>query len=550
MDESPANLQAQTHKLSLEERLAPKLDQGEYLLVLVLALMLWIAGFVDLFTHTSKTQAVLGLYSWPFFIFLILYSLGFVFWGALIFPPNSITWFKRGINFIQTHTLVGLAWFAGAAAVLFSMFMWDRWLSYPLLEASMAILIMMMSAVILITRPFPEEPVHLWRKVVGVLIAGLILVEVSLQLLSFVRILPFPNYNGIFLNNGRVYQSEEGYTNTTVNQFGWYYPDFRQEPGSQTIVFTGDSLVQGLQTGKDQLFGVLLDQKLNQSQETSETEVISMGLPGYGPGLYLNLPLYDFMIDPLEPSEVVVFFHLANDFQTVTSPGQEIPYLVVMDDGKIDVPQEDQILRHDIQHLIIRGYDPPNPVRTVTSHMFLYAPVERLIERISGNLSHVRSITLNFDNPRPDQPLGDASFMFSTQADPRAEAAWEVALGLLTEFQEHTAERGVTMRLVTIPHFPAEFFAADAPLGWDRQLGEYDLFLPEERLGAFAEERGLSFLGLGEYMQASGLSKEEVQELYLRDGTGHFSPEGHAFVSQALLDCFYDGPDACPPLEP
>ena len=45
----------------IEQRLAHRLRDAEYLLLAVLGLMLWTAGFVDLFTTTTPDGPVFGL---------------------------------------------------------------------------------------------------------------------------------------------------------------------------------------------------------------------------------------------------------------------------------------------------------------------------------------------------------------------------------------------------------------------------------------------------------------------------------------------------------
>jgi hypothetical protein len=46
-------------------------------------------------------------------------------------------------------------------------------------------------------------------------------------------------------------------------------------------------------------------------------------------------------------------------------------------------------------------------------------------------------------------------------------------------------------------------------------------------------------------MKTTGLSTEQVRALYLMDGTGHFSPAGHAFFADALYKCFYETTAEC-----
>ena len=49
------------------------LEAPEYLLIIVIGAIAWTVGFVQLINHTSKDAVVFGLYSVPYFVFLILY---------------------------------------------------------------------------------------------------------------------------------------------------------------------------------------------------------------------------------------------------------------------------------------------------------------------------------------------------------------------------------------------------------------------------------------------------------------------------------------------
>lgn len=532
-------------KLSLEERLTPKLNQGEYLLVLVLALMLWIAGFVDLFTHTSRDRQVLGLYSWVYFAFLAAYSLGFIFWGGLIFPADSLTWFKKGIHFFQSRTVAGLIWFGGSAAILASMFLWERWLSYPLLEASTALLIILFSAVILMARPYPGKSIKPYRKALKVIIGLAIGTEATLQILSLGGILPVQKSEGMFIPYGRIYQSKEGHANDIMNKFGWYQPEFRLTTGTRRIVVLGDSFVQGLQVPKDELFSMNLDRRFAESQTDEPVEVLSLGMPGFGPGFYLDTILYPYILDPLQPDELVVFFHAANDFQAKTSSGGQLPYFIINSNGEVDVTEPDFGLRHDLWHVIIRGYEAVNPVETVATHSFLFRPLNKLVQRYSPNGTRFTPSGLNIDQASPEMPFGAASFVFNTQADPRADSAWMITEAQLNEFVTYASNEGITIRLVVIPYFPAEFYVTKPNEGWDPHMGDYDIFLPEQRLQEYAEQWDIPFLGLGEYLETNEYTLDEIKELYLNEGTGHFSTTGHAFVADTIFKCFYSSPQSC-----
>jgi hypothetical protein len=535
--------------LSLEERLESKLKDAEYLLVLVLALMLWTAGFVDLFTHNSQNKTILGLYSPAYFVFLLVYSLGFPFWYWLIFPPKSIDHFKKGLLFIQTRAWVGIPLFGLFAAFLASMFLLDRWVTFPLLEASMAILVIVAMIVILVAKPDGVSRMQPWRRTIGLFLVGWVIIELAFQGLSFLRVLPFENANGMFAPYGRVYQNQEGFTNTRTNKLGWYYPDFRLEQDSRRIIFTGDSYLQGIQVQPEQNLGPLVEERIAATAgegNGNDTEILGMGIPGYGPGLYLDRLLIPYTIQPVQPEEVVVFFHIANDFQAANQPDGERPYYFVGSDGKVALHENDFVLRHTLQHTIIRGYEPVNPVRTASTHLFTFNLVDRLLRSLLNEPLEVPTPELHTQKASPSQPFGPASFVFAQNGGAEADQALAVATGLLADFQEALAKEGVQMRLVTIPYFPAEFYDSQSGSEWDTQLGSYDLLLPEQRLREFANANNIPFLPLGQYWLESGATVEEVQSLFYGNGTGHFTAEGHEAVAQAVFDCFYRAGFTCP----
>ncbi len=95
------------------------------------------------------------------------------------------------------------------------------------------------------------------------------------------------------------------------------------------------------------------------------------------------------------------------------------------------------------------------------------------------------------------------------------------------------------MRLVTIPYFPAGFYAEAGSGAWSPEWQEYDLFAPDRALEKFAGENGIPFLSLGQAMQGRGLTAGQIQRLFFKEGTGRFTAEGHAFVAGLIFDCFY-----------
>ena len=94
---------------------------------------------------------------------------------------------------------------------------------------------------------------------------------------------------------------------------------------------------------------------------------------------------------------------------------------------------------------------------------------------------------------------------------------------------------------MTVPFFPPDFYRQKGA-GWSARLGDYDFLGPERALKEWALGRKILFLPLGERMQSSMLTTEQIRELYLSKGCGHFSEKGHAFAAEAMKAMLFASP--------
>ncbi len=541
MDASRKKSMENNPSLSLEERLEPWLVQAEWVLLEIIGAILWVAGFVDLFTHRSEPPTILGLYSIPFAIFLVVYSLGFIFWYRLITDVHGVDRLKHWIGYVQKRGWLGLLMLLGFAGAIISMFLIpERWARFPLLEIALLILMGMTAGLVLFARVTPGERVQTWRRAAIGLLAVLALVEGTFQLLSFFGWLPYQTINGLYTFTGRVYQTAEGFGHGRANHYGWYYPEFRLADDTTRIILTGDSYLLGLQVKPEENMGVVLDDLINGgSTKDQPFEVMSLGMPDYGPTIYLSDILYPFTLTPLEPNEVVVLFHLANDFQTWSEPGGPLPFVELDENDWPLVVEADQPLRHDLWHTVIRGYETPNPVHVIQTHLFLANMLRDWLRTDFDFLVDVYPGYASTAGAGVGRPFGESDFMFARDGGARFDENIEIATKQILTFKAQLEADGVSMRLVTIPYFPAGFYAEAGSGAWSPEWQEYDLFAPDRALEKFAGENGIPFLSLGQAMQGRGLTAGQIQRLFFKEGTGRFTAEGHAFVAGLIFDCFY-----------
>ena len=220
-----------------------------------------------------------------------------------------------------------------------------------------------------------------------------------------------------------------------------------------------------------------------------------------------------------EPNELILFFNLSSDFQTVFEPsGYELYHIVK--DGQVVIHPAVHEYRHDLQHLILGGYEPViDPLKIIQSHYLTPKLWKGLIsngqpqapDRTGFDIPAFKGVVLKTKQVSPTHSAikatdliatpGRSNFIFKKESGPEAEMALTIATGLLQAAQAIIKEYGATMRLVTIPIFPRAFFSQDQSNDWSSEIGEYDLFRPEQAIQTFAEEHNLPFLPMGQTMQ-------------------------------------------------
>lgn len=520
----------------LEERLMPWIEQGEYVIVLTLTIMAWTAGWVNVIAYQSREPIILGRYSPSYLLILLPYTLVFVPLLWMFGTLKGIEFFKKLIDSIQQRPYLFAALWAVFMGIFISMFVnptagwWER---FALLEGVVLFLMVLFTLVILLARPVATRPVALWRKVIIGIIGSLLGIELLLQGLAVVGLYPVEIKSGIAVPYGRVYQNEVGLGNGVTNRHGWYYPDFPLQEENSRIILSGGSVLQALQIPKKNHMGVLLQEQM-EAGGAQDIEVLALGQPGYGSSYTINTLMSFYIWEPLEPDEIVIFFHLTNDFQMGPESGSLVPPMVIDEAGEAIVPEDEFQHWHELAHIVIAGHDPMNPLVTLRTHSLLL----NLLNQAAGDTLPMPDpapyIPQHTDQTTSEEWFGPASPVYTDGSDTEA---FTLAEAQLRTFIEYMNEQNIRVRLVTIPYFPPEFYATMEETDWSREIGDYDLLLPEDRLAEIAQELDISFLGMTRRMQQESVSA--IRELYFEENGVYLTKEGHAFFTETLYDCFY-----------
>ena len=507
-----------------------------YLLFVVTALILLIIGWVNLVSVESETPIVFNMYSIPQSIFILVYTIFTFGWARLLWRPNDDEWLLNFFTKAQNKPLIGLAILAGATILLASMFvpssLHDIWLFHPALEAAVIIFYLMLVIFIVVFRTNDSSRPKLW-KYTSYLLLAIVGIEILLQAASLFGLSPLTTslidavgpYDRIYYVNG-----EDKTVNTFANEYGWHYPEFRLEEDSHLIAVLGDAYIKGYGVPAEENIGIVLDGLLNSDNQIGleNPEAISLGFPDLGTGLFLSDTTVGHNQENYEFDETIIFFDIGSDFQIVTEPSDEAFYYY-RDGDEVVIDERSWDFRHDAAHFTLWGSaDGFKPNRSLNSHIMLSRLVQRAIKFNDTTSPKVPA-------PQEDVALPN-SFVFYEDTDGDAQFIVQTQL---TDLNKNVFEaRDLTLNFVTIPAFTDKFYAQNSN-DWSTQFGEADLFLPERELRAHAEKIGVPFLAMGEYMQALGLSTADIQALFMDEGLGYFTVEGHAFFAQAAYECFY-----------
>ena len=512
---------------TLEERI----EKPGYLLFLVTTLLLLIIGLVNVISFESYWTPIIGRFSIVHIGMLLVLVLLILVTGALMTRPNQDAWLKAVLGFIANRPIILAGMLAAYAVVMLHMFTADTWLFLPVLQFSLLALMLIFLMMVLLHDWDGDPGPNLLRRGLVYLIAGLIGIEIVLQLLAMATVLPSvtTDLTSLAPRDRLYYVGPDTTINTTTNGYGFHYPDFRLADDSYRVALLGDQAIQSLAVPKEQNMGVHLDDLIADADLfAGNSEVLSLGFQDYGAYVYLDVPFWLLFEAELQPDEVIIFVDFNNDFQLITASDGLDPYFFIEGD-ELMLSDDDFWLRHEILHASLFGLEGFQPRRFFKSH---YLTLGLLQNALSAEPVSAANLAVA---PQEDVALPN-SFVFYEESNDEAMAILTAQLDL---FLANAAEKGIKVSIVTIPVFPAAFYDQADNENWTTQFGEADLALPERELRAFAAAKDVSILTMTDYFRGRGLSTSDVDELYFEHVHGGLTPAGHALFAEAAFGCFF-----------
>jgi len=318
---------------------------------------------------------------------------------------------------------------------------------------------------------------------------------------------------------GRVYWAKEGFSNGSMNRYGWHAPAFDLDSGKRRVAVIGDSFVQAVSVASDENMGARLDAM------AGDISVLTLGRSAIGPAHYLELLRY--AAERFAPQEAVIVLYVGNDFSDldpVRRGRKPARYLYLGKDLKPLDARPQELFR---ARLAFNHRPAILSLPEILRSRFLLPKVLKTITRAARQPQERKSEGLGEELVA----LGLDPTVFEVPHTPDVALLFELAETILAECQAEAARHGIRLRLVTIPFFPASFYDKLLP-------GDFDLDAPERRIVAFARARGIDILPLGERMRQDGLEQAGIRRLYF-NGTGHFTRAGHEYAAKAMAHAFF-----------
>jgi hypothetical protein len=286
------------------------------------------------------------------------------------------------------------------------------------------------------------------------------------------------------------------------NRYGFH--DIDRPPGRslgrERILVLGDSFVEGLQVGVDEIVGRRLESILEGSGRP--VEVFSFGVSGTGP--VQQEKILEELGWKLHPELVIAFVLTAND---IRNSSRELERRAQTEYGfRLDRTGVYRLAR--FYGLRWPGY--------------LLWRTDRLLA----------------DWRRRGQPPLDSLVYLSKPADTTWEDAWTSMFAALDEMAEQAEVREVRFAVVVVADSSTmrAYAGEGKSAGVSRSLpseahADWDLLGPDSRVVAWCSERGIPVLALGH--EFARLSPGERSSLYFSDD-GHWTPLGHDQAARAI----------------
>jgi len=365
------------------------------------------------------------------------------------------------------------------------------------------------------------------------LFIAFLLAEVILRVMGF----SYPNFYRYDIHTGAALRpgaegwwQEEGEDYVRINRQGMRDDRdvaVQKPPGAYRIAVLGDSYAEALQVDVSRTFWRLLESKLSTCGFASgkRIEVLNFGVSGYSTAQQL-ITLRE-RVRPYSPDLVLLAFLSGND---VRDNSKEIagayprPYFL-LENGRLI---EDLSFR---EHWIFK---------LKSSLPWLWLQEASNYSRLIQLFNKVKNIAGQpLSAPREEggiEEIGLDDHIYLSRPPAVWEGAWRLAESLIRAVRDEAQRQGARFLLVSLTNPGQVPPDPEQMRRHARKLGEPDLFHPERRLQALAEQEGMEAILLAESFSRHAAEHRVYLHGFANTqwGGGHWNERGHALAAELI----------------
>jgi lysophospholipase L1-like esterase len=369
-------------------------------------------------------------------------------------------------------------------------------------------------------------------KVLGVLVAGLLMAELGLRIMGYSvpSLYTTDAERGLALRPGAEgWWRKEGEAYVKINSDGLRDREHAKQkpPGTLRIAVLGDSWAEAFQVPVEKAFWAVMEKKLSECESLRgrKPEVINFGVSGYGTAQ--ELMTLRSHVWKYSPDIILLAFNGANDVSDnsrALRKEEDVPYYIyrdgqlLLDASFLDSPA--YRLRNSPWNLRLKR------VRDYSRVLQFVYDLPNAIEANKAARQRAADQTVE---------VGINPAFYSPPRDPAWNDAWTLTETLLTLMNDEVAKGGAKFLVVALdsaievnpdPRVRQEFIG---------RLGVNDLSYTNQRIQSLGERAGFEVLNLSPALQ----SYAEGQKVYLHGfgqtlGRGHWNELGHRAAGEMI----------------
>jgi hypothetical protein len=398
-----------------------------------------------------------------------------------------------------------------------------------------------------------KRPRNLRKKLLLVtfgLLFGLVMSEIFLRVIGYSYPLFYTTdyYRGFALQPGvkGSYQREGG-SYVRINRDGLRDREHAKPKAADTvrIAVLGDSFSEAMHVPMEQTFWFLLERKLQECNAFpgKKVEVINFGVSGYGTAqelMTLRERVWDY-----SPDLVVLAFTTYNDIydnSRALSRTEEVPYFVYRN-GELIYDDSFRNSRTYLQRdskLNRLGRWLHNGLRVVQLvHYVQFVAKLKLTDwrnkRRMAAEARTQPAAGSTPAVRNAEDIGIDNMIYIEPRDENWKEAWRITEGLIKQMRDDVAQRKARFLLVTLSNAIQVYPDPVVRQRFLQHVGADNIFYPNLRLKALAEQERIDFIDLAQPMQVYADQNKVFLHGFGSDiGNGHWNATGHKLAAELI----------------